>query len=92
MGSSSVLVPRIGKPHVATFRKRLESLGNFFFFFFFGQYFDNCSSFECKLRDLLQLETREKMMSADDNQNSYQVFNLSPFLEVVSCESSIRIL
>ena len=35
MGSSSVLVPRIGKPHVATFRKRLESLGNFFFFFFF---------------------------------------------------------
>ena len=32
------------------------------------------------------------MMSADDNQNSYQVLNLSPFLEVVSCESSIRIL
>lgn len=77
VGNSSVLVPRIGKHHVATFRKRLESLGNFFFFF--CQYFDNCSSFEYKLRDLLQLETREKMMSADDKSKLISSFESKPF-------------
>lgn len=50
-----------------------------FFFFFFCQYFDNCSSFECKFRDLLQLETREKMMSADDKSKLISSFESKAF-------------
>ena len=50
-----------------------------FFFFFFGQYFDNCSSFECKFRGLLKLETGEKMMSADGKSKLISSFESKAF-------------
>lgn len=57
----------------------LENVWKVWGIFFFGQYFDNCSSFECKFRDLLQLETREKMMSADDKSKLISSFESKAF-------------
>lgn len=53
--------------------------GKFGEFLFFCQYFDNCSSFECKFRDLLQLETREKMVSADGKSKFISSFESKAF-------------
>lgn len=57
----------------------LENVWKVWGIFFFCQYFDNCSSFECKFRDLLQLETREEMMSADEKSKLISSFESKAF-------------